>query len=514
MSSHRCLRTNPLFSLPIILLILVTVLLVSCGDDDIVNPTEDREPPATTKDLSIDSLSSGSIRLVWTAPGDDSITGQAAQYDIRYSTSELDSSSWSSATSCTNPHTPAIAGTVESFAVTGLDPMTKYYFALRTSDESHNWSSVSNAVSAKTPDSVIITWERTYGGPHQELLGKVVVAPDGGYVMAGQTSSYGSGYSDVYLLKVDEYGEIVWQAVYGGGMSDDAWDVAVTPDGGYITAGSTGFSGDFLLDALIVKFDGNGHVIWGRTYDNEETSMDWAFSIASVPDGGYLVAGTATDHYGEEPLGYLWLLKINESGDVIWQQFHGIDMYPFSTLAAPDGGFVIVGSAPDVRLLKVDNSGEVVWDKVLGAELNAFDSRCVIVAVGGGYLVTGYTYTDITRDVYLAHVSESGDIIWERVYSSEGDTRSYSVIVAPDGGYIVAGRTKSPEAAYTDAYLMKVDGSGNLVWDRVYGGDYHDFAWSVAVTDDGGLIMGGVTQSFGAGGGDYYLLKLDANGNL
>ncbi|MBU1320027.1 MAG: fibronectin type III domain-containing protein [candidate division Zixibacteria bacterium] len=513
MSSHKYLRTNPLISLPIILLIFVIALLLSCEGDRMIDPVQDREPPATTTDLAIDSLSSGSIRLNWTAPGDDSITGQAAQYDIRYSTSELDSSNWSSATSCTNPHTPAIAGTVESFAVTGLEPMTKYYFALRTSDESHNWSEVSNTISAKTPDTLIITWERTYGGPYQELLEEVVVAPDGGYVMAGQTSSYGSGYSDVYLVKVDEYGEIVWQTVYGGGKADDAWDVAITPDGGYITVGETGFNADFLLDALIVKFDAEGQVVWGRSYKGFEGYHDNStYSICVAPSGGYLAAGATADFWsGDAPPGYFWLLRIDEAGDVMWQKFHDVDVGPFSTIAAPDGGFVIVGSGPYVQLLKVDDLGEIVWENILGAELNAFDSRCVIAAPGGGYVVGGYTRS--VADVYVTKVDESGSTIWEMTYGGMESDLAYSVVATPDGGYILAGATKPPEAEYSDVYLIKVDGTGNLIWEKTYGSDNIDGAMSIAATPDGGYIIGARTLN-PASSGDYYLLKVDAYGDL
>ncbi|MBU2626520.1 MAG: fibronectin type III domain-containing protein [candidate division Zixibacteria bacterium] len=516
------MKANPLISLPIILLFCVVSLMLSCGGDKIIDPVQDREPPATTKDLSIDSLSSGSIRLTWTAPGDDSVTGQATRYDIRYSTSELDSSTWDLGTSCTNPHTPSIAGTTESFSVTGLEPMTKYYFALRTSDESHNWSSVSNAVTAKTPDSVIITWERTYGGPYQELLaeGGVVVAPDGGYVMAGQTSSYGSGGSDVYLVKVDEYGDIVWQTAYGGSRGDDAWDVAVTADGGYITAGTTGYNADFLLDALIVKFDANGQVVWGRSYKGfEGYHENSAYSICAAPDGGYLIAGLTQDNYytGDPPPGYFWLLRIDENGDVMWQKFIDVDAdpdfggYPFSMVSAPDGGFVITGAGNNIFLMKVDSSGNVIWDRQLGVELNTLDSRCVIAAPGGGYIVPGYTAGN-NWDIYLALLNESGDLIWQQTYDNGEIDVAYSVVATPDGGYILAGGTKPPGTEDGLIYLIKVDGIGNLIWEKTLGHGNTDGAMSIAAAPDGGYIVGARTWSVGSG--DYRLLKVNANGDL
>ncbi|MBU2625777.1 MAG: fibronectin type III domain-containing protein [candidate division Zixibacteria bacterium] len=522
MSSYKCLRTNPLISLPIILLILVASLLLSCGDEDIVNPPEDRIPPATTTDLSIDSLSSGSIRLVWTAPGDDSVTGQASQYDIRYSTSEIDSSSWSSATSCTNPHTPSIALSIESFAVTGLEPMTKYYFALRTSDESHNWSSVSNTASAKTPDSVIITWERTYGGPRQELLAKVVLAPDGGYVMAGETSSYGSGYSDVYLVKVDEYGDIVWQTVYGGPKADDAWDVAVTPDGGYITVGYTGFNADFLADAFIVKFGADGHVVWGRSYGGYEGyHYNWAYTITAAPDGGYLVAGLSQDFWytGDPPPAYFWLLRIDEAGDVMWQKFIDVDAdpdfggYPFSMLSAPDGGFVIAGTADNAFALKVDNFGNRIWERNLGNEFSS--ARHVMAAPDGGYLIAGTTIPEgeTWNDIYLVKVDESGNTIWESTLGGSKGETGYSVTSSPDGGYVAVGGTSSFGGTSYDVYIVKALQSGIQSWQKSCGSENVDKAMSIAATPDGGYIIGARTLN-PASSGDYYLLKVDAYGDL
>ncbi|MFZ8835354.1 MAG: hypothetical protein ACO2O5_14355, partial [Candidatus Caldipriscus sp.] len=140
----------------------------------------------------------------------------------------------------------------------------------------------------------------------------------------------------------------------------------------------------------------------------------------------------------------------------------------------------------------------------------------VLQTSDGGYIVVG----DIgslgadSFDIFLVKTDANGNIIWAKTYGGTVDEYAHSVLQTSDGGYIVAGETRSFGAGYRDIFLIKTDASGNLQWAKTYGGTYWDVAYSVQQTSDGGYIVAGETYSFGAGGRDIFLIKTDASGNV
>ncbi|MFH1892844.1 MAG: fibronectin type III domain-containing protein [Candidatus Zixiibacteriota bacterium] len=517
MSSHRCLRTNPLISLPIILLISVTVLMLSCGDDKVINEQEDREPPATTTDLSIDSLSSGSIRLAWTAPGDDSITGQATRYDIRYSTSELDSSTWNLGTSCTNPHTPSIAGTVESFAVTGLEPMTKYYFALRTSDESHNWSAVSNTVSAKTPDTVIITWERTYGGSGNEWASAILNTPDG-YLIAGRTTSYGRGYGDIWLVQVDPYGDIVWQKTYGTGQDEEVRSIIQISDG-YVLAGESGFLeySPHSFAAYIVGTDLSGNERWSVRWWGWGNAMIW--TILPSLTGGYIAMGwTYTGNLVEHPRSSTFIVSLDQHGEITDSLFldetDELESFGGRAMVSVSDGYLIGGDqfGPCIVKISADFADISIKPIALEASLSS-----MAAAPNGGAIATGWTadYSE-SSDLLLTRISESGDVEWSGSYRyADTDVKDvgYAVVPCPDGGYLAAGATQ--HGTEVDLYLVKVNSDGQKEWDRRYGQvPSAELGLAPTPAPDGGYLIAGSFWPGGRPPSELFLIKTDAYGGL
>ncbi|MBU1320013.1 MAG: fibronectin type III domain-containing protein [candidate division Zixibacteria bacterium] len=518
MSSYRCLRTNPLFSLPIILLIIVTALVLSCEGDKMIDPVQDRVPPATTQDLAIDSLSSGSIRLNWTAPGDDSMTGQASQYDIRYSTTELDSSTWDFGTSCTNTHAPSIAGDIESFAVTGLEPMTKYYFALRTSDESHNWSEVSNTISAKTPDTLIITWERTYGGSRNEWASAVLNTAEG-YLIAGLTASYGNGYGDMWLVHVDPYGEVVWQKTYGTGQDDQVRSMIEVSDG-YVLAGESGFLDPTtsFLAAYIVRTDLSGNEIWSTRWLGLGYTLPWTI-LPSLTTDGYVVMGwTEYYEFEELPRNATFIISIDEDGRVTDSLFlddtEGLEDFGGRAMVVVSDGYLIGGTLyndPCIVKLSAD---------LTDVSIKPIAQYCVLYSMAdspdGGAIAVGQTdYSDVS-DLLLMKISESGDVEWSNSYSyGDVDVREdgYTVASCPDGGYVATGLTMRGTEA--DLYMVKVDSKGRKEWDRRYGEVVSaELGLAPTPTPDGGYLIAGSFWPNGLPPSDLLLIKTDAYGGL
>jgi hypothetical protein len=328
---------------------------------------------------------------------------------------------------------------------------------------------------------------------------------DGGYVLAGQTYSFGAPGGSVWVLKVDTSGNVIWQKTYGGTAVGYSNSAQPTADGGYVVAGNS-FDDAGRSDALVLKLDANGDVIWQKTYGG--IGDDDAYSVHPTADGGYVVGGSTASF----PTGGAWVLKLDASGNVIWQKTYGVHGSALQLTA--DGGYMVLGSVRhgdvviDAWLLKLDTSGNVIWQKTYGAGLTVFITSVQSTA-DGGYIAAGlYGFK-----AWALKLDAGGNIIWQKIY---GDGASFytasSLSVTTDGGYILAGTTYLE--APPDAWLLKLDASGNIIWQKTYGGAGNEQGAFVRPTADGGYIVAASTSSFGAGSDDVWVLKLDANGTI
>ena len=370
-------------------------------------------------------------------------------------------------------------------------------------------------------------WVKIYGGKGGDAGFSVQQTSDGGYVIAGDTSSFGAGGSDFYLVKTNAAGKQLWQKTYGGKGDEVGYSVQQTSDGGYVIAGWTTSFGPGGYDVYLVKTDASGTQLWQKTYGG--TGDEEGCSVQQTSDGGYIIVGYTT------PLGsggsYIYLVKTDASGTQLWQKTYGgtSEEFGFSVQQTSDGGYIIVGSLSkiagysnlsdvgnsDVYILKTDASGNQIWQRTFGGA-GSDAGFSIRQTSDGGYIIAGRTNSfGIGRnDVYLVKTDASGNQIWQRTYGGKGDDVGYSVQQTSDGGYIVAGYTNSFGAGGYDVYLVKTDASGNQIWQRTFGGAGNDEGWSVQQTSDGGYIVAGYTNAFGAGGYDVYLIKLGADSSL
>ena len=258
-----------------------------------------------------------------------------------------------------------------------------------------------------------------------------------------------------------------WTRTFGDKADDWAYSVQQTEDGGYIVAGRTGSYGAGGYDAYLIKTDANGNMLWSKTFGGK--ADDWAYSVQQTKDGGFIIAGS-TYFYG--------------AGSV----------YAY--------------------LIKTDANGNMLWDKAFGGEAGD-EAYSVQQTKDGGYIVAGQTwsYGAGSVDVWLIKTDANGNMLWDKAFGGEAGDEAYSVQQTEDGGYIVAGRTGSYGAGGYDAYLIKTDANGNMLWSKTFGGKADDWAYSVQQTKDGGFIIAGNTYFFGANGSDAWLIKTDANGN-
>ena len=170
------------------------------------------------------------------------------------------------------------------------------------------------------------------------------------------------------------------------------------------------------------------------------------------------------------------------------------------------------------RIFKLDGSGNILWqNEVDPGDYRSTSIRSIVVAQDGGYVILGTTIPPGTdwNQVYMAKLDQSGNVMWQRDYGGDRSDVGYSVEVTDDGGYVISGSTTSFGVSSRDVYLVRTDPSGELLWQRTYGQDeYADLALSVAVAPDGGYIIGARTGPVPLRGADYYLIKTDPNGEL
>ena len=377
---------------------------------------------------------------------------------------------------------------------------------------------LNDSLKATSPESekpvACTVWSKTFGGSNRDLGYSVLETADGGYIIAGQTDSYGVGKNDVLLLKTNSNGTWLWFRTFGGLYDDVGYSVQETSDGGYIITGGFGYSDAERIDLWLIKTDSSGNEQWSRTFRDG----GWATGreVLETRDGGFIIAGwNGADD--------VWLIKTDSSGDKEWDRTFGGDYSDWgnSVRETTDGGYIIAaetesfGAYPrDIWLIKTDAHGYEEWDRLFGGTEAEYTGSAQ-QTTDGGYIVVGEIESseDMSRDIWLIKTDALGNWEWERVYGGSDDDRGRALQQTTDGGYVIAGGTSSYGRDSLDLWLVKVDQSGAEEWNRTFGGPGVDKANSVQQTADGGYILTGFTESYGAGDRDIWLIKTDSQGN-
>jgi hypothetical protein len=317
----------------------------------------------------------------------------------------------------------------------------------------------------------VVKFAKTYGGTGIEHARSVQQTSDGGYIVAGFTSSFGAGGRDILLIKTDAFGNLQWAKTYGGTDDDmnwGGWGAQQTSDGGYIVVGWTFSFGAGGSDIFLIKTDANGDIIWAKTYGG--TGNEYGYYVQQTSGGGYIVVGY-TNSFG--------------------------------------------AGSYDIILIKTLSDGTLQWAKTFGGT-NGDGTRSVQQTSDGGYIVIGWTFSFGAggMDMLLIKTDASGDVQWAKTYGGIYEDRPTFVRQTSDGGYIVTAYTRSFGAGDFDAFLMKTDANGDIIWAKTYGGTDWDEALSIRQTSDGGYIAAGLSFSFSAGVSDAFLIKTDENGDI
>jgi predicted secreted protein len=367
-------------------------------------------------------------------------------------------------------------------------------------------------------------WSKTYGGANAEGMPgtfghnsypNVIQASDGGFLITGDTCSYGAGHNDAYLVKTDANGEMQWNKTYGGPMNESAYVLCQTSDGGYAIMCTTTSFGAGGKDAWLLKIDAVGNLQWNKTYGDAGDNDGWM--VFQTADGGYALS-CDTNSFGAG--GYdAWLIKTDASGNMQWNKTYGgtgAD-YPTDLILTADGGYllpIMSMSFGGIKgwLVKTDSSGNMLWNKTYSVGTSSSSFLAGIQTADGGYALTGVVFSGAKYDAWFVKTDSSGNMLWNRTYVGTGDGQPWVPVQMDDGGYAIVGMTSSFGAGGQDGWLFRTDSSGNMLWNKTYGGAGMDFLDNIIRTSDGSFVLAGYTDSFGAGSTDLWLIKTDESG--
>uniref|UniRef100_A0A7C4YF40 Bulb-type lectin domain-containing protein n=1 Tax=candidate division WOR-3 bacterium TaxID=2052148 RepID=A0A7C4YF40_UNCW3 len=359
-------------------------------------------------------------------------------------------------------------------------------------------------------------WTKTFGGTGNDYAYSVLQTFDGSYIIAGYTESFGAVNTDIYLIKTDINGNLIWQKTFGGYGSDYAHFIEQSNDSCYIILGSTTSYGSGGSDIYLIKTDTAGNLIWGKTFGGENDDGGW--SVQKTSDGGYIIAGS-TNSFGAGDVD-MYLLKTDEYGNFLWDKTFGDTSrsdYARSVVQTADGGYIIAGltisfgtGTYDVYLVKTDEYGNLLWEKTFGGS-NTDMGFSVKQTKDGGYIIGGnsLSFGSGDYDFYLIKTDSFGNLVWQRNLGGTKNDFGRAVIEDANGDYIIAGFTNSFGNGEYDIYICKYDTAGNIIWEKTYGMSGGDWCYSIQKTDDNGFILAGFTNSTGAGEADVYLVKTE-----
>jgi len=368
------------------------------------------------------------------------------------------------------------------------------------------------------------------GGSQDEIGYDFIIHNDGSYTLLTSTRSVTAESEDIGLFQITPLKNFHWLKVYGSGKHEYPYSIIRTSDNGYLIAGSKWDGGYGRMDAYLLKLDAEFDIEWDKYYGGSQ--RDEGFKVIECSTGGYLICGM-TKSLPFSDLSDLYLVRTDNLGNLLWEFStgpHDSKDYLFDVIEDASGNFIAAGveaghyhystfdfstSHSKSTLLKVNAIGNPVWKKNFDGPQNCWFKEIAAVADGSFYTIgSTQNNTNGSFDISLTKFNSQGDSLWQSNYGSTSFDYGKSILLSSDNYLYLAGSSCNDTINFTtDINVIKTDTSGNVIWDRVYGGNKSEVAFKIKETDAGVAILGS-TKSFGNGELDAYLLELDRNGDV
>lgn len=396
-----------------------------------------------------------------------------------------------------------------------------------------------------------IEWQNTIGGSSEDMLFCVDQTSDGGYILGGASLSGNSGDKtedslgfDYWVIKLNSLGDIVWQNSIGGDGYETLNSIEETSDGGYILGGlsTSGISGDKTEassgnDYWVVKLNSTGDIEWQNTIGG--SADDRLYDVAQTTDGGYILGGVSTSGIsGDKTEAHIglyndyWVIKLNSTGGIVWQNTIGGTGQDElrSVEQTSDGGYILGGHSyttgisgdkteanvglvkSDYWVIKLNSTGSIEWQNTIGGD-NYDYLNSIAQTSDGGYFLGGESISGISGDkneanlgiydYWVIKLNSTGSIMWQNTIGGSQNEHLNSISQTEDGGYILGGESASGISGdkteiclgSQDYWIIKLNSSGGIEWENTIGGINYDYFKSIAQTADGGYLLGGFTTS-------------------
>ena len=370
---------------------------------------------------------------------------------------------------------------------------------------------------AAKPPAYKSTWVKLYGEDDDDIANAIVSLEDGQSAIAGTCQSFGAKRTDICVMKMNDKGEMLWRLMLGGEKEDEAKAITRAADGGlFILGTSKSFAKNYDKDIYVAKVTLDGKLVWEKSIGGERD--EHAGGIAGTNDGGALVVGD-TGSYGKRYKD-IYIAKLNKDGKVLSSHTIGGEKGEEANGLArlKDGNFALVGmremddgNYKDFFVMKLDQNGKNLWAKTFGGIYN--DSlHGVTGTADGGFVAVGKTrsYGSEQTDLTVMKFTSEGKLLWHKIYGFKYYEYANAVTTTEDGGFMIVGGTNTLGIGGHSVYLLALDKEGKLIWSHVYGDRNKDTGHGIARLSDGKLIIVGESDSFERAR-NFYMIKVRRN---
>lgn len=317
-------------------------------------------------------------------------------------------------------------------------------------------------------------WEKFFPVKGEDMIGAMLRAGDDGYIIAGSTFGKGKGQADAWIIRTDKKGELQWEKTYGDKGMERAESICATKDGGYIVAGYTTSKGAGGRDVWVIKLDKEGNMQWDKTFGGKK--KDEGNDVKQTSDGGYVVVGyTASKGAG---VGDFWVLKLDEKGKLQWDKVFGGEDWDIArqVMQAEDGGYIVAGRSDprpgshDAWIMKLDKAGARMWEQRIDGGGDD-EAESMVRSSEGMFIVAGCTGEMVGNSyrgwAWIGEFDEKGEKVWDKKYDE--NRKLYAVIKAEDGEFAITGLGHDVVGKRTDVWVVKIDAKGEKLWDKAFG---------------------------------------------